>query len=55
MPSRMVLSENSKQVCEAHGCFALAEEQIKVPVGQIGEITLTVYNSCKRKFISKNP
>jgi hypothetical protein len=45
-------SNNIIAVCEAQGCSAVAEEQITVAVGQIGEITLSVCGSCKPKFIS---
>lgn len=39
-------------ICEAEGCFAVAEGEIKVPLGQIGEIKLSICNNCKPKFIS---
>lgn len=41
-------------ICEAHGCLAAAEQEIKVPVGQIGEINLSVCTNCKPKFIAGN-
>ncbi|WP_162477458.1 hypothetical protein [Nitrososphaera sp. AFS] len=43
-------SNKYKQICEADGCLAIAEEDIKVSVGQIGEINLSVCNNCKPKF-----
>jgi hypothetical protein len=44
---------NNQCICEAQGCFAVAEEEIKVPVGKIGEINLSVCSKCKPKFIPK--
>lgn len=43
--------ETNKQICEADGCFTTAEEEIKISVGQIGEINLSVCSKCKPKFI----
>ena len=43
----------TKQICDAEGCFAAAEEEIKVPVGQMGEISLAVCRKCKPRFIPK--
>jgi hypothetical protein len=43
--------EPNKQICEAEGCFATAEEEIKISVGQFGEINLSVCSNCKPKFI----
>jgi hypothetical protein len=45
------VSLNSNRICEAQGCMAVAEEEIKVSVGQIGEIDLSVCNNCKPKFV----
>lgn len=46
--------EPNKQICESDGCFATAEEEIKISVGQIGEINLSVCSNCKPKFIVKS-
>jgi hypothetical protein len=46
--------ETNKQICEADGCFATAEEEIKISVGQIGEINLSVCSNCKPKFVVKS-
>jgi hypothetical protein len=43
--------ETNKQICEADGCFAIAEEEIKISVGRIGKIDLSVCAKCKPKFI----
>ena len=43
--------EPNKQICEAEGCFATAEEEIKISVGRIGKINLSVCAKCKPKFI----
>jgi hypothetical protein len=40
-----------KITCEAYGCFASAEEEINVPVGQTGEIYLSVCRNCRSKFV----
>ena len=45
--------ETNKQICEAEGCFATAGEEIKISVGQIGEIILSVCSNCKPKFMVK--
>jgi hypothetical protein len=45
--------ETNKQICEAYGCCATAEEEIKIFVGQIGEINLSVCSNCKPKFMVK--
>ena len=42
--------ETNKQICEADGCFATAEEEIKISVGQFGEINLSICGNCKPKF-----
>jgi hypothetical protein len=43
--------EPNKHICEADGCFATAEEEIKISVGHIGEINLSICRKCKPKFI----
>jgi hypothetical protein len=45
--------ETNKQICEADECFATAEEEVKISVGQIGEINLSVCSNCKPKFMVK--
>jgi hypothetical protein len=45
--------ETNKQICEADECYATAEEEIKITVGQIGEIILSVCGNCKPKFMDK--
>jgi hypothetical protein len=44
----------TEAVCEAHGCVAAAEEEIRVPVGQMGEINLRVCSNCRPKFVASN-
>jgi hypothetical protein len=51
MSENTLTSELNKQICEANGCFAIAEQEIIVPVGQIGKIVLSVCSGCKPKFI----
>lgn len=41
-------------VCEAQGCSSAAEVEIRVPVGQLGEINIVLCRSCKPKFIPVN-
>jgi hypothetical protein len=49
--SRSILHSKVKErTCEALGCFNGAEEEIILPVGQIGEISVSVCNNCKHKF-----
>jgi hypothetical protein len=53
MSKRTVYLEPNKRICDAEGCLAIAEQEINVPVGQIGEISLSVCNKCKPKFNPK--
>jgi hypothetical protein len=46
--------EPNKQICEADGCFAIAEEEIKISIGRIRKINLSVCAKCKPKFIIKS-
>ena len=41
---------SNKQLCDGYECFAAAEEEIKVQVGQTGKITLAVCKGCKSKI-----
>jgi hypothetical protein len=47
-------AETNKQICESDGCFAIAEEEIKISVGRTGNINLSVCGRCKPKFIINN-
>ena len=38
-------------ICEAQGCFNRADEEVRIPVGHIGEISVSVCNNCKHKFV----
>jgi hypothetical protein len=49
--SKSVLQPKVKEmVCEAQGCFNKANEEIRIPVGNVGEISVSVCNNCKHKF-----
>jgi hypothetical protein len=37
-------------ICEAAGCFLPAEVQLKVKVGQLGTILLSLCKNCVSKF-----
>jgi hypothetical protein len=43
--------EVNNGICEAVGCFSPAEAQIKVKVGQLGNISLSLCNICVNKFV----
>jgi hypothetical protein len=43
-------SDHYKELCEAIGCFAKAENEVSVPVGELGVIILLVCDNCMRKF-----
>jgi hypothetical protein len=50
--SRSILHPKVKEiVCEAQGCFNKANEEIRISVGNIGEISVSVCNNCKHKFV----
>jgi hypothetical protein len=55
MSKASISLEINTRIFEAQRCLAVAEEEIKVPVGQIGEINLSVCSDCKPKFIGKYP
>jgi hypothetical protein len=42
--------EVNNGICEAAGCFSPAEVQLKVKVGQMGNISLSLCNNCVGKF-----
>jgi hypothetical protein len=46
--------EANEDICEALGCFAIANEEIQIPVGSIAEISLSVCRKCKPKFVNTN-
>jgi hypothetical protein len=50
-----VKTPSSSHICEAEGCFAVAEAEIKVPVGQVGEINLSVCTNCKPNLSRGTP
>lgn len=39
-------------ICDAVGCSATATEEIKVSVGQLGDIHLSVCANCRPKFVT---
>jgi hypothetical protein len=43
--------EVNEMICEAQGCFNRADEEIRIPVGHIGEISVSICNNCKHKFV----
>jgi hypothetical protein len=45
--SRSILHSKVKEmICEAQGCFNRANGEIRLPVGHIGEISVSVCNNC---------
>ena len=48
--SRSIL-HSKEMICEAQGCFNRADEEIRIPVGHIGEISVSVCDNCKHKFV----
>lgn len=50
MSERILSLEINKQICDAVGCSATATEEIKVSVGQLGDIHLSVCTNCRPKF-----
>ena len=50
--SRSIMHSKVKEmICDAQGCFNRADEEIQIPVGTIGEISVSVCNNCKHKFV----
>jgi hypothetical protein len=45
-----ILQEVNNDICEAAGCFSPAEVQLKVKVGQQGNISLSLCKDCVCKF-----
>jgi hypothetical protein len=43
-------SELYNNICEAIGCFAIAESEVKIPVGKFGLLKLFLCNNCMPKF-----
>ncbi len=37
-------------VCEAQGCFNKANKEIRIPIGTVGEISVSVCNNGKQEF-----
>jgi len=48
--NRYNIPQVNNSVCEAVDCCSPAEVQIKVKVGQVGSISLSLCNDCVRKF-----
>jgi hypothetical protein len=44
-------SKVKEMICEAQGCFNKANEEIRIAVGHIGEISVSICNNCKHKFV----
>jgi hypothetical protein len=51
-PNPILHLEANEDICEALGCFATANEEIQIPVGHTGEISLSVCSNCKSKFVN---
>ncbi len=49
------IPQEVKKVCEAVNCDSPAEIQIKVKVGQLGNISLSLCNFCVTKFRDGRP
>jgi hypothetical protein len=41
--------------CEANDCFAEATIEVRVPIGNLGSITLLLCNNCRTKFTEYEP
>jgi hypothetical protein len=50
MTENTIPSELYDSTCEAVGCFAIAEGQVRIPVGELGLLKLKVCNNCIAKF-----
>ena len=48
---RSIHPKVKEMICEAEGCFNKANEEIRIPVGNIGEISVSICNNCKHKFL----
>lgn len=46
----IVHSKVKEMICEVQGCFNNANEEIRIAVGHIGEISVSICNNCKYKF-----
>lgn len=42
----------NKQICDAEGCSAVATEEIKISVGRMGDIDLSLCQNCVKKFVN---
>lgn len=49
--NKLASEVNNVTACEAVGCCAKAVEEIRVKVGQLGFIRLTLCSNCKSKFV----
>jgi len=41
----------NKKICDAEGCSAKATKEIKISVGQMGDIELSICSNCVSKFV----
>lgn len=41
-------------ICDAFACLAKATQELKLPVGGLGEIRLNICDKCQSKFIFQN-
>jgi len=53
MSKSTIPSEVYNNVCEAVGCFAIAESEVKIPVGKLGLLKLLVCDNCISKFTDR--
>jgi hypothetical protein len=53
MTQNNIPSELYNSICEAVGCFAIAESEVRIPVGNLGLLKLLVCNNCIPKFTDR--
>jgi hypothetical protein len=53
MSQDIVPSKDNNKICEAVNCSAQAIKEIKVKVGNMGSITLSLCEDCQSKFLQK--
>jgi hypothetical protein len=50
MNHNTLASDHYKELCEAAGCFAKAENEVRIRVGELGVMLLLICNNCMPKF-----
>jgi hypothetical protein len=52
MSDATLTSGVNRQICDAEGCSASATQEIKVSVGRMGDIYLSICENCMKKFVN---